>query len=491
VNHLHLCRSFFDVGLCVAMSLPTTLAVESPANQGAGRMVVEPLSRRDFAAKMAKVTIGLPEREVRKLLGKPDDMRTCRELHGTTTGTKEIWCYGTSGHLTFPTLGCVYIDTDGEAQYVFGGQGKPPDSKLVGEEELCNLLRLIDEASTVNASGYNPRTIIRIVNRLQPLGKEKALAAIDEYLRVASSWHSDAREGGLFLVLRVLFDVPADPGYLPRMHIGAPGPWGEPKDPKIIPRFPILLIDDVPLLVVSGYSLGGLPEQVETHVEYFRNKGRLRALPLVPTNRPLTILDHLPAAIEKFFSDSKWASLKDDMLQDQLFRLVYSVYRKKGLGINEDGVSYSGYHREWLSWKEAGTAVDKLEIRWDTKNAKYTFRDGSILPSLPRYSPITWEIKGFDTTATLIIERQDEDVVNIGLKEPLTKGPQVPQPSLRIYRVKNKEVTLIEFSEVGMRGDGAGGRWRGRSGIKLPIGQSVQAEVKLGKETEISPAYEP
>jgi methylated-DNA-[protein]-cysteine S-methyltransferase len=39
---------------------------------------------------------------------------------------------------------------------------------------------------------------------------EKGLAAIDEYLRIASHFHSDAREG-LFLILRALFDVPVEP----------------------------------------------------------------------------------------------------------------------------------------------------------------------------------------------------------------------------------------------------------------------------------------
>ena len=49
---------------------------------------------------------------------------------------------------------------------------------------------------------YNPLAVIRVVNALQPLGKDKALAALDEYLRVASDFHSPAREG-VFLVLRV------------------------------------------------------------------------------------------------------------------------------------------------------------------------------------------------------------------------------------------------------------------------------------------------
>lgn len=150
-----------------------------------------PRSRVEFARAMANVTKGMTEQEVTALLGKPDDIKTHTDPGGISTSrTREIWRYGTDGHLTFPTLGSVYIDNERKAQYVFGGQGKPPDPELLPEEELCALLRLLDRAPSYQFGySYNPLLIIRIVNALQPLGKEKALAAIEEYLRVASRWH--------------------------------------------------------------------------------------------------------------------------------------------------------------------------------------------------------------------------------------------------------------------------------------------------------------
>ena len=41
-------------------------------------------------------------------------------------GTATTWRYGTSGHMTFPTLGQLYIDHEGRVQHVFGGDGSPP-----------------------------------------------------------------------------------------------------------------------------------------------------------------------------------------------------------------------------------------------------------------------------------------------------------------------------------------------------------------------------
>ena len=76
---------------------------------------------------MSKLKEGMSEAEVFALLGKPDDIRTHEDPGGiSTTRTKEIWRYGTDGHLTFPTLGCVYLDTAGQVQYVYGGHGAPP-----------------------------------------------------------------------------------------------------------------------------------------------------------------------------------------------------------------------------------------------------------------------------------------------------------------------------------------------------------------------------
>jgi hypothetical protein len=125
---------------------------------------------------------------------------------------------------------------------------------------------------------------------------------------------------------------------------------------------------------------------------------------------------------------------------------------------------------------------------------KYTFRDGSTLPPR-RYLRVTWEIDALDARATLSIHRQDEEAVNIFLSEPSVEGPDVPQPSLRLYRVKDKAATLIEFPTVGFRVPagvgGGGGKGQGQRGVKLPIGQPVQAELRLGKKTVTSPVLEP
>src|SRR5262249_49280031 len=159
-------------------------------------------------------------------------------------------------------------------------------------------------------------------------------------------------------------EVPADPGYLPKMGVGAPAP-AEPKDRKLIPRFPILVQDDIPLFLVFGYSLFGVPEGVGNHVAYFRRHGVLRAKPLAPAEHPLAVAGRLPPPVLGYLSEFGQApNTQSDLLRGQLYRLVYSVYRKKGLRIRLGRTVRDGYDYRGLPWGQAVADVAKLRIRW-------------------------------------------------------------------------------------------------------------------------------
>jgi len=336
---------------------------------------------------MAKIKEGMSAPQIREILGRPDDIRTGRGDRGgfSTFGTTGVWCYGTSGHLTFPTLGRVYIDDGDRAQFIWGGNGAPPNPSILPEQELRSLLRIIDTAPSYNngsldridGESYDPLKLIRVINALQPLGKEKALAAISEYLRVCSRYDDEGCDG-LFLILRALFEVPADPGYMPRMLVGAPWP-PEPSDRRLIPRFPIWLQDDIPILMVSGYRLAGQAEPVERHVEYFRQHGRIRAKPLVPTDRPI-------AVPEKLMRSGQWIFSKDfasgesnsgkSMVMTQILKVLRTVYRTNirfHKFANREGTEADG------AWKKIASEITGLDIRWDSSKDRYTFKDGTCL----------------------------------------------------------------------------------------------------------------
>lgn len=134
---------------------------------------------------------------------------------------------------------------------------------------------LLARASSSDFAAYDPGALIAAVNALVPLGKDGALAALDGFVS-RQDLAADPRQG-LFLVLRVAFD--ADPHPPMRLGESVPAP---PPNAAALPRFPILLVDDVPLLLVRGYVLRGRAERVTAHLDHYRQHGTLRTAPLAP-----------------------------------------------------------------------------------------------------------------------------------------------------------------------------------------------------------------
>lgn len=479
--------SIISAGFHALLAEKTT----SPANQ-----VPRPLppsgDRLAFARSMQTLRIGMTLKQVLVSLGAPGDIKTQHDPGGISTyHTKEIWGYGTDGHLTFPSLGCVYVDDEDKVQYIYGGEGTPPSPNMLAEVDLRALLRLIDKLPRADGVDYNPRDIIQVVNRLQGLGKEKALAVIDEYLRVASEYHSDARQG-LFLVLRILFDVPANPGYMPRMMIGAPQPE-DPEDPLLIPRFPIMLHDDIPIMLVIGYSLAGSPQPVEDHVRYFRRYGILRDRPLRPPAAPLAeweTIQHSPQWLFGKNSRRLGGFNYETLLKIQLLRLVDTVYR----------VPLEPYqrHQPVPPWDKLCEEFNKLGARWDGQQNCYVFADGTQLPEVKPayYRRNIWPLPTLGPEAQLVIERTSADEIKTMVDYGERRGLRIAQSTLRVVDLSAPDKPLMKKAIRASKGDdsvplGGSSCREYVSGIKLPAGTRVQAELVSGDKRWQSPVYTP
>ncbi len=446
-----------------------------------------PKTRREFAAAMATIKAGMSEKGVLSLLGKPDDIQTADDLGGfSIVGTAEIWRYGTDRHLGLGTLGCISIDPDRRVQYTVGGQGEPPDPKLLPEEELRSLLRLIYKApSFLGGDSYNPLTVIQIVNALQPLGKDKALAAISEYCRVTGILQGNSGRQGVCLVLRVLFDVPADTGFMPPLW-----PPALSKDPKRFPRLPILLQDDLPLFLKSGPSgIRGMLPGPESDLAYFREKGRLREKPLMPGKSPLGVMDSWATnagGVYEDISDGK------HRIRNQLLGLISSVYRRPrgwdwtrtGFGENADE-----------EWKSIEKHVAALDIRWNAATSRYTLKDGSYIPDTligKDYQLYKWKLKDMNDKAEVLVERVGPKHIEVTLIWYGKKGQKVPEFTMDLLDVKDKTNPLVKI-------------WPAKSGftflgeasssdafhVELAEGAEVQVKLKLQKSELLSPVYKP
>ncbi len=137
---------------------------------------------------------------------------------------------------------------------------------------------------------FDPVPLIRAVNTLHALGRERTLSAIRAYAALAASM--DAEEIRTYAVdpsrilplLRLLFEPPGgEPGDvgLGRPDLAAPGSehW---------PCFPMILVYDVPFMIVSGYDpVPPVPGPLRLPA------GPMRDAPLAPSATPLEAADAL------------------------------------------------------------------------------------------------------------------------------------------------------------------------------------------------------
>ncbi len=308
------------------------------------------------------------------VLGKPDEVRTrpdTRFPKGQIWRSpryyeiQTVWCYGVVQPGGLPTLGQVCFSKDMELRLVVGDRDARPEIGTLQEKRLRELLALINTAPRCEGSTYNPLPVIRIANALQPLGKEKALAVIDEYLRVTPVWYDWPREG-LFLVLRVLFSAP-----LPRLGTSVPA---RPVRLSDFPRFPIVVEDDVPLLLHRGLS-GNNYLRVETAIEDYRNSAVcMRHHPLRPGASPERLPDRIVKAenFRWFLKSSPYDSSRIKASQ----RLLLQFVRGQVLRLLQSDSKHAVLpDSEKLDWPSAVAKLNKLNFKWDERSQSYRVAD--------------------------------------------------------------------------------------------------------------------
>ncbi|MGK0358549.1 MAG: hypothetical protein ACI9U2_000838 [Bradymonadia bacterium] len=143
---------------------------------------------------------------------------------------------------------------------------------------------LLDALGPLDARAYDPVPVIAAVNHLQPMGKAKGVAAIRTWLKARRAAKMQPPTA-IFAVLRVLLRAPSGVSLATRLRppaLGGPVPAPTEMQTAHLPNFPILILDDVPMSVVEGYVLGGLPESAGMYLKYLEAGGQWRAAKLAP-----------------------------------------------------------------------------------------------------------------------------------------------------------------------------------------------------------------
>ena len=346
--------------------------------------------RTEFYEALNQVKEDMSQAEVKKILGEPDDIWQYHEMGELVADS--MWAYGSEGHLGFPTLGRVYFMDE---KVWFHGPNEDPFEQLVPEEQLRRTLRLLGDRRPRSLT-HDPLWVVRCVNALVAMGKDKAIFCIEQYLRVVSpTWDADS---DLFWVMRALFEVPDPPGYMQVPAIGAISPT-PPGDLTVTPRFPIVIVYEIPFNVLTGVQLGGSPEQPLWALRGYYSKWPLRKKPLVLPDDPFPSMTKLRSSPqwpwssqEEEQSNSRYTVPYDEnggFVLDQVLMLVRHTYQPfdRRLHFYVNGLDFEKYHSEFL----------KLGVRWDPSAQDYVRTDAIVLEDKENPPAAYWRPNVFNS----------------------------------------------------------------------------------------------
>jgi hypothetical protein len=434
---------------------------------------------------MFSIPSGMTKSEVLSLLGEPDDVITEAdpEPYSNSIGG-DIWGYGCNGHLTLPTLGYVFFNRDDKVDYNFRGGEAPPSPALISETELRLALRTIDEARSPLPweEGWEagPLAIIRIADRLWPLGKQRVLAAFREYAQIRSH---DAPVETLAGVLRLLFPGQPRKEDLEDAGEGLSHPDG---------RFPYIVVGDIPLQVRVGFFGSGPGPLIEPVLDYYEKFGILRAGPVRPDPDPAGLLERLPEGPHwkalpigrerEQRSALTWPSKEQTVadMQRQIRQLLRSVL-PPNLDENDD----------WLNVK---AAIAKTGLRWDPLRRRYTRKDGSFIPEPRPLLPVRrlWHPRSLvEIDGRFVIQRNRKDHLYVGFRRDSRRNPDL-KARLEILD-GSSVVATISLPKGDIAPAGRWGYSMSPDAIGVTTNLSEKAELRLrvrrGNSSEISPTF--
>lgn len=377
--------------VCILAATGIVLAHNGASKkQGASRQI----SRPEFAIAWKSLPESSSPADVLKRVGPPDDILDEAELLAIGKDGREAYAYGTNGHLTFPTLGFVAFTELGPRGIYREIQTPPINPNLVDEETVRNTLRTLD-CGSYRGSSYmddDPVEIIRTVNALVPLGKEKAIAVAREYLRILPG---GSRQTRLYDALRTLFYFPNGFGDSGWCDIGY-GPTKLIPDPETGREFqwdPLIVQQDIPLPLSDMDPLGNI-WQIKDYLDVCEKYGVIRSQPLTPPDNLLSAYDLLltsdlpkQAAADSYRGLDFKSNIAFDFLQ-LLETAGFAPYGPQPTGSNHEG-----------RLSALRPSIEEANVRWDRQTERYVRGDGAGSGPKPLIRTMIWkvdELKDYD-----------------------------------------------------------------------------------------------
>lgn len=208
--------------------------------------------------------------------------------------------------------------------------------------------------------------LIRAVNALQPVGKNRALEHLQEYTQLTNGIEYFEEGDVVFWIIRLLFE-PARPGdRTPRPGIS----WALVQhDSPMAANWaiaPMACVNDIPMMVGRRIAMGGVPEHPSSHIQWARRFGVMRDKPLRPTSDPL-------AAAESLLSSRRFRFL---VAGEHDFTRTGRRIRDQALAMlpNDSGPLMARYGDKTAvdkEWRERMKAAQSKEIVWDAEQQAF------------------------------------------------------------------------------------------------------------------------
>ena len=235
--------------------------------------------------------------------------------------------------------------------------------KIPKAAEISRELSLVNIASEW-PNGANAIDLIRAVNALQQLGKEKALDTLESYteLRIASDkyWEGEI----LSWIVLLLFEPIELEERTPYWVVGIAEIGRQPDGTNPTwPLGPIALVDDVPFLV--GYSAGssGPGFHPMRPVWWAREKGVIRDKPLQPTTNPVV-------AGGKLLSGRRLIAAGKNRFDSPTNRVVRQVLGMVQSNFDEE-LDEDWDRNAYQNWEKFEAAFEKYPMTWDRKSQNF------------------------------------------------------------------------------------------------------------------------
>ena len=276
-------------------------------------------------------------------------------------------------------------EKDGESITWSNTAGVLPQSvtmlSIPGPPAISKTMQIINGTPSYDQGNFNPAKLVRAVNYLMPMGKEKAIRELRAFLKVARGWPGEtlrcdenidtSDKTCVFLIVRLLFECADPKERLPDIATVSFTPILKEEDRKYWPLYPVYLQNDVPFFMVDGGNLGGQADQPERHIDWAEKHGRIRTKPLRPIDNPMAAAERLVALPQ---TERLYAHRIGVTFKSLLYRQAWNVLEDVNPRISRAGTTPRENCFDDSEWDARAKAASKLNIRWDEAAQRYSVK---------------------------------------------------------------------------------------------------------------------